>query len=966
MPLNLSAIMAGVFLILTGALPATAQKDNDRVALVIGNGEYQHLPALPNPLNDARDMAATLWQAGFETIEVIDANREEMLAAIAAFAKRLGEGTDAVFYYAGHGVQSDGANFLLPIDTAVEHAGDVSRYGIDANEIAGLMGAGNARMNVIILDACRDNPFLDMADEPNLITELREIDESLVIANANTEVVVRSTASGLAPLQTNRAETIVGYSTGPGEVALDGDGENSPYTEALLEHINTPGLEIDIMFRRVRASVREITDGFQVPWVASTLENEFYIRPIVETTVVGLDEAMDERIEDTRKLGLAAPDRLIDEAFWRIVRASDVIDDYGAYLERYPNGVFADEAERRIAELETNPQAVPAPTPAGEAIEAYLGVGPVSAPIDDQVLATRGAAPAFEVTSAPTSGTFFRPDETPIGKGHLLSSEDLRGLTFLPRVGTKVVGVPEDLEMKPLTTADPGEALRVTVSSELHPCDTLAGFRYAPDRVWDGVQASVLRVDPGPAIEACEQAIADYPDVNRFRSMLGRAYRIDGRLDDAVQIANELIERGYPSGYVGLGTYYMNGWGVEIDYERALELLQIGDQHDLPAAPLRIGELYEAGWGVPQDFAEAERWFERARDLGNAYGTTRMARLYLRGDGMPADPERAIELFTEAADAGELSAQVTLARLYREGDVVPQDLEESLRWARAAAGTGMPSGESALGRYYETLPEPERDLNAAAFWLGEADAKGDPWAPIYLGQLYLDDEWSGRQPDVARTYFVKAVERGNTDAARNLAKLYDGGGLDDPARSLRWHQTAAEAGNIWSMRDLGRALLRGEDIEQDVAAGLAWLERASVGGNPWAQRDLGRAYFRGDGVEADPSLAARYLALATTSDDADAAAAANDLLDRVDPVDRVRATQSLLTELGFDAGSPDGIAGPATTSALAAASLALGLSSNDPAAADTLGALARALNDPKQSTDAVSVEEAGDETLTVE
>ena len=920
--------------------PAAAAENSDRVALVIGNSDYGHLPSLINPLNDARGMAAALWEAGFETIELIDANREQMLAGIAAFSRRLNEGTDAVFYYAGHGVQSQGANFLLPVDTKIEHAAELATQGIDANEIAVLMSGGSARINVVILDACRDNPFVGMSSQ--LALELSRLDEQLVQAPANTQVVVRST-QGLAPMQATRAETIVGYSTGPGEVALDGETMNSPYTAALLEHINTPGLEIDLMFRRVRAMVRELTDGMQVPWVASTLENEFYIRPIEEANAVSLEEALADRSEDTRQLGMAPPQQLLEEAVWRVAETSGSLDSYTTYLERYPEGAFAAEAGERVAMLELDPSATPEPSAADpeRTIEAYLGVGPIPLDLATRVDATRSAF-AFEVTATPTAGTVFRRDETPIRSGHLLAADELDGLSFLPRVGTRSVGITEYLEIVPRTGEEAGPPIRVGVSSALHPCDLLAGFRYAPDRVWDGVELPILQLDPEPAIEACEQATVRFPEVDRFVAILSRAYQAGGNYEAARLMAIEAIERNYPPGFGQLGTLYMKALGVTADYPRALDLFRQGVELGNPASALRIGEMYEAGWGVPQDYGQAMAWFARSAEMGNAYATTRMARLHLNGLGVATDPRRAVELFQEAAEVGELSAQVTLSRLYRTGDVIPQNLDEALRWARAAAGTGMPSGQMNLGRYYEGLPEGQRDLEAAVFWLSEAERSGDPWAPVYLGNIHLDAAFSEGDADRARDYFMLAVERGNRDAARRLGQLYASEAVGDPTTALRWHRVAAEAGNVWSMRDYARALMRGEGVEPDPGAGFSWLVRSADGGNPYAQRDVGRAYLDGDAVQRDTIEAVRYLGLAAGSSDAGAAESAVSVLEAVDARERVRAVQTFLGELGFDAGPPDGMAGPATRSALATASTASGLPLGDPPAIETVAALAAA------------------------
>jgi TPR repeat protein len=174
-----------------------------------------------------------------------------------------------------------------------------------------------------------------------------------------------------------------------------------------------------------------------------------------------------------------------------------------------------------------------------------------------------------------------------------------------------------------------------------------------------------------------------------------------------------------------------------------------------------------------------------------------------------------------------------------------------------------------------------------------------------------------------------------------LGQLYGSEAVGDPTTAARWHRVAAEAGNVWSMRDYARALMRGEGVERDPAAGFSWLLRSADGGNPYAQRDVGRAYLEGDAVQPDAIEAVRYLGLAAGSSDAGAADSAVNVLETVDARDRVRAVQTFLGELGFDAGPPDGMAGPATRAALAAAT-AGGLPPGDPQVVEIVAALAAA------------------------
>jgi Tfp pilus assembly protein PilF len=221
-----------------------------RVALVIGNSRYRYAAPLPNPSNDAADVSAALRKLRFEVIEGRDLDRRGMEDGIRAFGRKL-EGADlALLFYAGHGMQVGGKNYLIPVDAKLERGGDLSLDTIEVGQILAQMEA-EKRVNLVFLDACRDNPLA------------RSLARSLG---------TRSTAvgSGLAAIQ-SAVGTMIVYATQPDNVALDGDGRNSPFTAALLKHIATPRLEISALMKRVRADVIVATHEKQVPWDHSSL-----------------------------------------------------------------------------------------------------------------------------------------------------------------------------------------------------------------------------------------------------------------------------------------------------------------------------------------------------------------------------------------------------------------------------------------------------------------------------------------------------------------------------------------------------------------------------------------------------------------------------------------------------------------------------------------------------------------------
>lgn len=337
-----------------GWVGSTARAET-RIALVIGNGGYQAMPALANPPNDARLMAATLREIGFEVLEHTDLDQLGMKRSIQEFGRRLeeaGEDTVGLFYFAGHGVQANGVNYLIPIAARIEREPDLEIEAIPLDWVLLQAESARNRMNILVLDACRDNP----------------ISRS-----------VRSAQRGFTAVDAPRG-TLIAYATSPGNVALDGTGRNSPYTEALAETIRQPGLVAETAFRTVRVKVMESTGERQVPWENSSLTGEFYFNPAAETQVAALptDADREEPAGDAADtLARGGPDP-VELLFWDSIQETDSPVLYRSYLERYPDGIFASIARERLRELTATPPA-PTPAPAPAPDEKEVAAAPVIA-----------------------------------------------------------------------------------------------------------------------------------------------------------------------------------------------------------------------------------------------------------------------------------------------------------------------------------------------------------------------------------------------------------------------------------------------------------------------------------------------------------------------------------------------------------------------------------------------------------
>jgi uncharacterized caspase-like protein len=316
-----AALIAMVCFASSGFAPAFAQER--RVALVIGVSAYENAPPLANTLYDAVDVSSSLQSAGFEIVESYDADYGDMQRALRDFARRLEGAKVGLVYYAGHGVQVDGRNYLLPRDVKLADDGAVQREGLEVGQVLQALAA-QPRVSLVFLDACRDNP--------------------LAVSLARRQGAARSLAvsQGLAQIGATAADTLVAYSTQPGAVAADGRGRNSPFTEAFLRHVRAPGLDVQEMMRRVRASVIAQTNGVQVPWDNSSLTRSFAFIPGEPGRAPPPANWTPPPVEPTV--------RQLDIALWNDVKNRSA-EEIETYIARYPQGIFADAARARVAAL---------------------------------------------------------------------------------------------------------------------------------------------------------------------------------------------------------------------------------------------------------------------------------------------------------------------------------------------------------------------------------------------------------------------------------------------------------------------------------------------------------------------------------------------------------------------------------------------------------------------------------------
>jgi len=264
---KIAGLVLGLTLLLTTAVTAGAQKGDRRVALVIGNGSYLHNAFLPNPPNDGRAVSRVLRKLGFQVAEVIDADKPKMDGEIQRFKSLLRSADVSLFFYSGHGLQIDGENYLVPINASFHDNSDISSQLIGLSGIISAIGNG-PKVNLVFLDACRNNPMADL-----LKTKISQ-NRGITIDGTH---IASDVGQGLAEMK-GVVGSLIAYATAPDNVAEDGTGENSPFTSAFLKYIEEPGLEVRQFLTRVRLDVLEETEQRQVPWDQSSLTELFYFK----------------------------------------------------------------------------------------------------------------------------------------------------------------------------------------------------------------------------------------------------------------------------------------------------------------------------------------------------------------------------------------------------------------------------------------------------------------------------------------------------------------------------------------------------------------------------------------------------------------------------------------------------------------------------------------------------------------
>jgi len=799
--------------------PAQAER---RVALVVGNAAYQHTTPLKNPVLDAQSVTATLRKLDFEVITEVDLDKMAAERALKRFARLAAKADVALFYFSGHAVQRDDQNYLLPVSANIEAAVDITLETVALQDVTNVMKAAGARIQLIFLDACRNNPFADRLAAPT---------RSALGADR-----------GLARVSAT-AGSFVAFSTSPGAVAYDGDSQLSPFTASFARRALEPKVELRQVLTKVRSDVVSATGGRQVPWDNSSLMGDFYLVPprqppvFDRVAVVSVPRSLAERAPASLKLTPPSQPEggdltiTVEAAprsgeLWlrdRPVRSGDRLSpaEYSALGYRIAtSGASTDAFSFRVQDDWGN-QEVGFVTLALEASPAALVAE--EAPVDigrslTSATSVLGLGPNLKLTGRPSFGS-ARAEwirlASAIGKGQLLLGDrpldqgkavrlaDFTQLAFLPAPGSEGQRIEALFQAEAPATGQ----VRLDIQVEMHECDRLAGSPLDGQGVSEGVLQGNFK--PELARPACEAAVRDHPGVGRFHNQLARVYLAEARNEEARKAYEKAVELGHIRARVGLGYLYAVGAGVGRDEARARAEYEAaaatGDVYALHA----LGKLYYEGRGVPRDLAKARELYERAARLGHTYAMNALGRMYKLGEGLDRSPELAKRYWQQSAARDDIYGIHNMGFVYLEGIAAEKDPARALGYFKQAAERGHPEAPNSVGRLYLFGIGVPPDPAEAVRWYRMGSDRGDGWSALNLGDLSRQGKGLARDLNTAAASYARAA----------------GAYAVEPARRARAELAALDAA---PKTEALRALLRKlEPGAQPPSAQQALLQRAS-------------------------------------------------------------------------------------------------------------------------------------------
>ncbi|MBL4786234.1 MAG: caspase family protein [Cohaesibacteraceae bacterium] len=590
---SLAIITSLASLLLTGAAFA-----GGRVALVIGNSAYKHVSELKNPSRDANAMAATLATLDFDVVHGIDLTRIGFIDKIREFSKKTRGADVALFFYAGHGLQVGGRNYLAPIDARIEDENDLDFEAIPLSSIMGAMER-ETRINLVFLDACRDNPMA----------------KSLARNMGTRSAAV---GKGLAPIDSGSG-TLIGYATQPGNVALDGTGQNSPFTTSLLKHITTPNLDVAQLMRRVRKDVKAVTNGRQIPWTNESLTDDFAFLQSPTTNVQSVSALASEA-----------------ERSWDLIQTSTDTALLALFAKKYEGSFHAALAIQRLAALGGTKRAI-AVVPNG-VVQSKTGTTN-RLPGDDNAIR------ACDLVAA-VPGNRDNPEGI---KG--LVFESLRAQKALAACEEAVAQNPDSSRSLFHLGRANERARDFETAVKFYTASLEQGYKFAAGNLGRLHEVGLgVTKDPFKAVSLYRRATRSGD--NNARYLLGKALQsgsgVEPNATEAYIQFRVAASSGIANAQFEMAETFRIGNPVQKNDGNAWTWYLKAAKQGHAAAQYQLARTYALGVGVARNKVEAAKWFRLSAAQGQSDAQNQLGYVYEFGEGAEKDSMLAADYYFKA------------------------------------------------------------------------------------------------------------------------------------------------------------------------------------------------------------------------------------------------------------------------------------------------------------------------------
>ena len=845
-----------LLLALLVALPCFAA---ERVALVIGNNAYQHADTLTNCVNDARAMSDKLKEAQFSVLLVEDATAEKMHESLEKFQEMSRECQVGLVFYAGHGLEEDGKNYLVPVDAALERKAQLPLQTLSLAQVLDAMKQARIPAKIVLLDSCRNMP--------------------LSRGWRSTRGIGGGGLAGLASSDLPES-TLVYYSTAPGQVALDegSGGKHSPFTQGLLTTMSKPGIHALEALNQVEDSVQEQTQGKQRPKLFSDGETKAFrnfsfagssMRPNVAGEM--------EIIPPTGQFAAAAA----PPGQWlALAQAGDALAQAllaRAYLESADGMLWSQKEALAWAEKSA-------------ARGHPLGLHLLGECLEDDYARPKDVR--HREAQALYSEAVLAGFETKAAQG---------GAQWMERVGRacqKGRGMPKNSSnavkwfLLAAKMNDPAAMVRLGAHYESAVGDRSAKgtveavkwYRRAAElRDPNGMVRLALCYLRGTGVVKDKKEAMDWfhkamemGDVSGMVALAGcylSGSGIERDEQEAVKLLRRAAEAGHAEATIYFGVCQFQGLGIPKDEDGGMKWILRGTEVGGPIQLYYLGMIYEMGSPIRKDPAMAAQWYRKAAEAGIAEGMRALGQCYANGVGVPKDETDASKWYFKAANSGDTSSMMALSACYAKGTGVPKDETEAVRWHRKAAEAGDDSAMNSLGDLYADGNGVAKDMAEAAKWYRKAAEVEKVDGMVRFGVCQLHGLGVPRDEASGEKWILRATEIFCTNVLTELAHDYETGTSRVPKDLIsasKWSRKAAEAGDMMEIYKLTGCFSKVAGAKQDMTEAVKWYHKAADLDITWAMNSLAGCYEDGTGVEKDEQEAAKWYRKAAELNDSSA------------------------------------------------------------------------------------------------